>query len=128
MRFVVVGTGRSGTGYIASLFNAAGLRCGHEDVYNVQAGVRDVWVKTHRPTPLREMRARLGEERRRRRARFDGDASWMAVPRLPHFRGAAFLQVRDPLAVVSSFQGTRFFDAPADGQVPDVGLPLRTSM
>jgi hypothetical protein len=33
----------------------------------------------------------------------------MAVPRLSHFRGVAFLQLRHPLKVIRSFIGTGFF-------------------
>jgi hypothetical protein len=40
----------------------------------------------------------------------------MAVPHLSHFRGVRFLQVRHPLAVVSSFTGTRFFTRPPKAQ------------
>ncbi len=38
----------------------------------------------------------------------------MAVPRLARFRGIALLQVREPLAVVRSFTGTKFFSEPAN--------------
>jgi hypothetical protein len=33
MKFVVAGTGRSGTGYASELFTRLGLPCGHEDVF-----------------------------------------------------------------------------------------------
>lgn len=33
MRFLVVGSGRSGTGYCASLFNSAGIKCGHQSIF-----------------------------------------------------------------------------------------------
>jgi hypothetical protein len=112
MRFVVTGTGRSGTGYAARLFSNAGLPCGHEEVFGPLPGLRDPEVRPlpRRPTlRARVHLSRVAVEYRQRRTELLGDASWMAVPRLGRFRGAVFLQLRDPLKVVSSFQGTRFF-------------------
>lgn len=71
---VIVGTGRSGTGYIAELLTSAGVKCGHENHWTVDNARR-------RPVPI--------------------DASWLAVGRddLPPL---VLAQYRDPLAVVSS--------------------------
>lgn len=82
-RFVVVGTGRSGTKYTAELLTALGIPCGHERVYT-RHDVKKQWG-------LR------------------GDASWLAVPHLDRFKGVVLHQVRDPLAVVRSFVGIGFF-------------------
>lgn len=81
--FVVVGTGRCGTGYVASVLNEVGIRCGHEDVYGPD-GVH----------PSRRLR---------------GDASWLAAPSLDHFRGVVWHLVRHPIAVVQSFLHLGFF-------------------
>lgn len=78
-RFVIVGTGRSGSGYISRVLTAAGIRCGHEEWWN--------------PTNVRT-------------PDLVGDSSWCAVPALPAIvdRGVIVLhQVRHPLKVVSSF-------------------------
>lgn len=112
MRFVVTGTGRSGTGYAAALFNAAGLRCGHEAVFRAQPAFLE---RAGRRTVLGRLRAPVGrmrESAHRLRNDYDGDASWMAVPRLDRFRGLTLLQTRHPLPVIRSFMGTRFFSNP----------------
>lgn len=86
--FVVTGVGRSGTGYMAALLSSIGFRCGHERVF----------------TPFLD--------RAPTRGTFSSDSSWLAGPfvrQLP--AGTVVLhQVRDPLAVVRSMLGTRFFD------------------
>jgi len=71
----VIGTGRSGSGYIARVLSEAGARCGHESWFN----------------PLDERAPGLL-----------GDSSWCAVPDLDGFAGAVFHQVRHPLDVISS--------------------------
>jgi len=110
LRFVITGTGRCGTGYTAALFQAAGLQCGHEDVFKEKPGLWDKAApRSGLVARLKEPLGRVKEEVRRRHTTLDGDASWMAVPRLERFKGVRFLQLRDPLKVVSSFTGTRFF-------------------
>lgn len=111
LRFVVTGTARSGTGYIAELFRAAGLRCGHEIWFTWVPGVRDRQTipRTGLRMRLRGPMSRLKEEWRRRRQGLDGDASWMAVPSLTRFKGMVFLQLRHLLAVISSLVSHRFF-------------------
>jgi hypothetical protein len=113
VRFVVTGTGRNGTGYTAQLFNAAGLRCGHEAIFTE----RPAWGESAAPrvgfvSRVKEPAGRIKEEIRRRHLELDGDSSWMAVPRLPRFRGVRILQVRHPIPVIRSFTGTRFFSEP----------------
>jgi hypothetical protein len=75
-RFVIVGTGRSGTRYISHLLRAAGIRCGHENWW------------------------RLDDNQA---TRLEGDASWIATFQVDDFAGQVFHQIRDPLRVVSSF-------------------------
>lgn len=85
-RFVVTGTGRSGTGFIAAVLAEAGLRCGHETLFG---------PRTRRVPPFDAL---------------DGDISWLAAP----FVGAlppgtvVLHQLRDPVEVVSSWVGLRF--------------------
>ncbi|HET7584817.1 MAG TPA: hypothetical protein VFK13_07920 [Gemmatimonadaceae bacterium] len=115
MRFVVTGTGRSGTGYAAKLFNAAGLRCGHEDVFTDKPGLWDSAApRQGLVARAKEPLGRAKEELRRRRTHFEGDASWMAVPRLARFKGVSFLQLRHPIPVIRSFMGTKFFSNPLE--------------
>lgn len=74
-RFLIVGWGRSGSGFIAKALTKCGVRTGHEE-----------WFTRH-TTP---------------KPGLDGDSSWLAVPELDGFGGPVGLQVRDPLRVLSS--------------------------
>lgn len=76
LRFLVVGTGRSGTSFTTALLQRAGIAADHEAVFT-ETGPRA-------PGPL------------------EGDVSWMAVPYLARFPGPVLHQVREPLAVIDS--------------------------
>ena len=84
-KIIVAGTGRSGTGYMAKLLTANGIRCGHESVFT-QWG----------PKPWRSYRA---------------DSSWLAVPHLRDWKDEALIvhHVRDAASVLRSW----FFDWPS---------------
>lgn len=84
--FAIVGTGRSGSGFISRLLRAAGVNCGHEEWWGPGA--------ESGPGGL------------------DGDSSWLAVPRLGDFPGPVLHQVRHPLDVVRSLVGIRMFSNP----------------
>jgi hypothetical protein len=90
-RFAVVGTGRSGTGYVAAVLRACGVECGHE-----------AWW---RPEGTGERTPDLA-----------GDASWLALPDIETgaWKGPVALVVRHPVAVVRSLLGVRFWE-PGDG-------------
>lgn len=75
-RFVILGTGRHGSGYAAAALTAAGWNVGHEQWWNPLLG------RTHG---------------------LDGDSSWIATVTLdPDYAGAIFHQVRHPLRYVES--------------------------
>lgn len=88
-RFAVVGTGRSGSGFISRVFRAAGVECGHEE-----------WFVPSGPGG---------------RSGLDGDSSWLAVPHLDDFAGPVLHQVRHPLDVIRSLAGIRMFSDVAHG-------------
>lgn len=73
--FAVVGSGRSGSRYIASVLTACGLTCGHEAYWN--PGGRTI-------------------------SGLLGDSSWCALRNIDLYDGRVFHQVRHPLDVVSS--------------------------
>lgn len=88
-RFVVTGTGRSGTGYFAAVMSAVGTGCGHETIFRPGG-----------PVDWHDLR---------------GDSSWMAAPFLEEFRrqhpgGKVLHLLRNPLDVVNSLVGIGFFD------------------
>jgi hypothetical protein len=81
--FIITGTGRCGTGYMATVLGACGLRVGHEDVFG-PTGIRKLAVQNE----------------------FHGDCSWMAVPFIESGESKADVvvtQVRHPLSVISSY-------------------------
>ena len=82
-KFVFVGTGRCGTGYMATLMQTLGIPCGHEAVFKPVGD--PVWG------PWR------------------GDSSWLAAPHLSSFKGTVFHVVRHPLDVVSSIAVRHWF-------------------
>jgi len=93
-RFVVTGTGRSGTGFMSKVLSTAGVPCHHEKVFGYD-GPEWGWRR--------------------------GDSSWMAAPFLDGFDGYVLHVLRDPLRVVNSFVGVGFFDDdPAAVHVPYV--------
>jgi GT2 family glycosyltransferase len=88
-RFVITGTGRSGTRYAAAVLSALQISCGHELIYRPDG-----------PIPWANAR---------------GDSSWMAAPHLQDFytehpEGTVVHLLRNPLDVINSLVGIGFFD------------------
>lgn len=112
--FVITGTGRSGTNYIARVLRAAGVRCGHEDWWGPMPGLGEgSWIPQPTLTDrLRDLVSRTMVEVRRRRRSLDGDSSWLAVPHLEDFDGLVLLQLREPLRVIRSLVALEMFSAP----------------
>jgi hypothetical protein len=113
MKLVVTGTGRSGTGWCATVLNSAGIFTGHENVFTPKAAAGGLidWCE------------------------YVADASWLAVPRLPLMNVDSCLVVRHPLEVVASMSHIGFgvephvnqFTAVAEraGMTPDLDGYLR---
>lgn len=78
--FVVTGCGRSGTMYTAEVLRAAGVRCGHEQVFTPRG-------------PRLEVDG------------LDGDSSWLSVPHLDRLPPDTLVlhQLRAPMAVIRSW-------------------------
>lgn len=79
LEYLIVGCGRSGTGFLSSLVTAAGVRCGHEEVFDVW-GVRE-------------------------NSDLKYESSWYAVPELYRVPDNVKVihVVRNPRNVISSF-------------------------
>lgn len=86
-RFVVTGSGRCGTQYLAAVLSAAGVPCGHEQVYQ--------------------------DDQVRSWENWQADSSWMAAAMLDRVDVPVVLLVRHPLAVVRSWVTTWLTDDPA---------------
>lgn len=92
MRFAITGSGRCGTTYLSHLLTAAGIYCGHEQVYtltSVTDGTPPDW----------------GD--------FTADSSWMALAHLP-LDVPLVLITRHPLAVVASYMEIGYFTTDLD--------------
>lgn len=86
-QFAIVGSGRSGTGFMAALMKANGLHWGHEEYYN----------------PIRLEGDDQDES-------LMGDSSWLALPYLESEPYGRVIHVtREPIAVVRSLLSIRFF-------------------
>lgn len=88
-RILIVGSGRSGTGWASEVLRQLGVACGHESIFDNETADPAVpynWPKT-----------------------LDAEASWLAIPRLPLVGIGVVQIVRDPLAVVKSHLDLGFF-------------------
>lgn len=135
--FVITGAPRSGTHYTAELLSAAGLRVGHEQLFELapRLGCKE---RLGRST-FRSWLSKARMEAKWLTSPLDGDVSWLAVPYLDRFDGAVLLQLRDPLKVVASMSAMAFlrvepssgmwlYDVFAKGSKDWSGDPLKARM
>jgi len=90
--FIVTGTGRCGTGYIAKVLTSAGAKCTHEGVFNLQG-----WGAAIEKVDLRREHRWWG---------WRGDSSWLAAPFLgrPELDDLTVVHlVRHPEKVIRSY-------------------------
>jgi len=96
LKFVVVGTGRCGTGLLSKMFNDAGVACGHENIiYSHDENVNMLNFKHNK--------------------QYCAESSWAAAP----FLAADWFDkdikiihlVRHPMEVIRSFYEINFFSA-----------------
>jgi len=90
VRWLITGTGRCGTGYMAQVLKSAGMNCGHEHAFRLQGMTRA----------------------RHKMAELDADSSWLAVPFLGHVDMAGVKVVhlvRDPKDTIDSMLAMGFF-------------------
>lgn len=94
-KFLITGTGRCGSGYIARVLTGAGIPTGHEEVFNPitlkaleQGQSEDLWWPDKRP----------------------GESSWLAAPYLPVYDSPlpTVHLVRNPIDVLDSLVGIGF--------------------
>jgi hypothetical protein len=99
LRLVIVGLPRSGTRFAAHLSRPLGLRCGHEWVFDA---------------PRPPLKTALGSLLNPQLGRAQADASWLAAPQLDRLPPTASIlhQIRNPVHVVRSLMGIRFFQRP----------------
>lgn len=78
-RFLVMGSGRSGSGYISGVLRRAGVNCGHEEYWGLH----------------------------KRKYGLDGDSSWLGTFDRG-FSGVRFAQFRNPHSSVASIYSSEF--------------------
>lgn len=93
MKLLIVGTGRSGTGYISAALNWTGVRCGHESVYDHE-------VAADKADP--------------RWDGYDAEASWLATPYVTSHDGPYVWQLRHPADVIDSLDRLGLFRVETD--------------
>jgi hypothetical protein len=89
IQFVVVGTGRCGTGFVSKCLSSVGIPCGHEEVFQ----------------PHDNIEQRLSSSKLR------AESSWLAAPHLTNrlLRDTKIIHVvREPLKTISSLVSALF--------------------
>ncbi len=104
MKYLITGTGRCGTGFMANVFTSVGLNCTHEQVFN-----RNGLVYALEQIELRRKYPEWG---------WAGESSWLASPFLMHpdLKDLIVIHlVRHPLNVINSNLRLHFFTHPHYG-------------
>lgn len=118
LKYLVVGTGRCGTVYMAKLLSSIGFPCGHEAIFTYE-GIGEAERRLRGETPVRisliSHLATAGEGPwlPKGNSALVADSSYMAAPFLGHplLENTTIIHlVRDPLKVINSFVvGLRYF-------------------
>ena len=104
LKYIVTGTGRSGTVYMARFLTSVGVVCGHECVFN-RFGVEYAEDRLNHPEKIRTSLV-SGDSWLTDGEVVVADSSYMAAPYLSHpiLGGTELIHaVRHPLRVISSF-------------------------
>lgn len=106
LKFLVTGTGRCGTVFMARLLTSAGIPCGHESVFDYD-GIIGAKLKLQGQKPIGgSVCSKLAEEGWVNPNEIVAESSYMAVPYLfsPLLKKTKIIHVvRNPLDVISSF-------------------------
>lgn len=96
-KFLVTGCSRSGTAYTAKLLSSLGVSCAHERSFNI-----------YRVFDIGETIRHFAE------SRYQGDSSFLGAPLLGKLPKDTVVlhQLRDPISVIRSHMGIRFFAEP----------------
>jgi hypothetical protein len=107
LRYLVTGTGRSGTVYLANLLTSASIPCGHEAIFT-PGGLPEARARLEGRTPINVSDISLAScgDWLPSTAELAAESSYMAAPFLddPLLAGTCIIHVvRHPLQVISSF-------------------------
>jgi hypothetical protein len=112
LRYIVVGTGRCGTVYLAKLLSSIGIPCGHESIFS-HDGIENALlrIKGELPVGVSEIGKMASEKEEEEwfekgTTEIVADSSYMAAPFLNHecFKDTSVIHVvREPMKVINSF-------------------------
>jgi hypothetical protein len=118
LEYLVVGTGRCGTAYMAQLLTSAGIPCGHESVFSTNT-LMEIKNKLKNPKSLKLSKCSLMSESKWVNPRdIIADSSYLSAPYLKSaiLKNTKIIHVvRHPLDVIKSFV--------FDGLYFDKGIP-----
>lgn len=106
MKYLITGTGRCGTGYIAQVLCSVGIKCTHEQVFNIKG--------------INFAEKCITERRNNPQWGWVGESSWLAVPYLqePLLKNTLIIHlIRHPKDAIDSFLSMRFWTHPAYTEV-----------
>jgi hypothetical protein len=107
LQYVVTGTGRCGTLFMANLLTSMRLPCGHEAVFTVRGMDWAVLVMMDRRFPRNSLISR-GDNLSDYEVELVADSSFMAAPFLKRINCPVIHVVRSPIGVVASMTGGAF--------------------
>jgi hypothetical protein len=83
VKYIIVGCGRSGTGFMSHMFNYNNIKCGHENIFGLTLNFN---------------------------TKFVADSSWLSAPYLKEHQNASIVFViRNPVDVIKSFLDLNLF-------------------
>lgn len=106
LKYIVVGTGRCGTVYMARVLTELGFPCGHETIFNE----RGIFLQS-KDWDLSKISQETTGNWLEDKTKIVADSSYMAVPHMYNFPNSKIIHViRDPIKVIRSFfYGMNYF-------------------
>lgn len=107
LKYIVTGTGRCGTLFMANLLTSMGVPCSHEAIFTPH-GIDKARRVIRKEEPAVSSRISRGENLSDYEMDIVADSSYMAAPFLKEFEAKVIHVVRNPLRVVASMMGDSF--------------------
>ena len=125
MKFIITGTGRCGTVFLAKYLTSAGIPCSHEGIFTPEGinEAREIIRKGEVDTSYVSTHEKGGRLPKWLNDRPVADSSYLAAPFLSEFKDAKTIHVvRNPMKVISSFH---YYAKTFRNDVPLVQLPYQ---
>jgi hypothetical protein len=109
LEYIVTGTGRCGTLYMANLLTSCGITCSHEGIFT-NKGLNKAFSIIKGEEQIKNSKVSETENMSNDLENFVADSSYMSAPFLSHFQKSKIIHVvRNPFKVVSSFINFGYF-------------------